>query len=467
MAETNKALKEKLLSNKKNGWDRLSKKEEAAVEAYCTDYKAFLDAGKTERLCAAEAIALAEQAGYVPYERGMALKSGDKVYVCNRGKGVMLAHLGKKTLEEGAQITAAHIDSPRLDLKPNPLYEDAELVYFKTHYYGGIRKYQWPTIPLELHGVVVLKDGTVQKVNIGGDEGDPKLVITDLLPHLGMEQSKKPLGQAIPGETLNLLLGSRPIGEEEGSDRVKLAVMQLLNEKYGMAEDDFTSAELEAVPAAKACDIGLDRSMIGAYGHDDRVCAYAALRALLDLTETPEKTAVCVLADKEEIGSDGVTGMQSAAFDTFMEDLCDAQEIPVRVCMEKSFCLSADVTAAYDPNFAEVYEKRNAAYLNYGIGLCKYTGARGKSGASDASAETVGYVRRLFDQADVIWQIAELGKVDAGGGGTVAMFMANRNITTLDAGVPVLSMHAPFEVVSKLDCYETYRGMTAVYQAAE
>ncbi len=467
MAETNKALKEKLLSNKKNGWDRLSKKEEAAVEAYCTDYKAFLDAGKTERLCAAEAIALAEQAGYVPYERGMALKSGDKVYVCNRGKGVMLAHLGKKTLEEGAQITAAHIDSPRLDLKPNPLYEDAELAYFKTHYYGGIRKYQWPTIPLELHGVVVLKDGTVQKVNIGGDEGDPKLVITDLLPHLGMEQSKKPLGQAIPGETLNLLLGSRPIGEEEGSDRVKLAVMQLLNEKYGMTEDDFTSAELEAVPAAKACDIGLDRSMIGAYGHDDRVCAYAALRALLDLTETPEKTAVCVLADKEEIGSDGVTGMQSAAFDTFMEDLCDAQEIPVRVCMEKSFCLSADVTAAYDPNFAEVYEKRNAAYLNYGIGLCKYTGARGKSGASDASAETVGYVRRLFDQADVIWQIAELGKVDAGGGGTVAMFMANRNITTLDAGVPVLSMHAPFEVVSKLDCYETYRGMTAVYQTAE
>ena len=467
MAETNKALKEKLLSNKKNGWDRLSKKEEAAVEAYCTDYKAFLDAGKTERLCAAEAIALAEQAGYVPYERGMALKSGDKVYVCNRGKGVMLAHLGKKTLEEGAQITAAHIDSPRLDLKPNPLYEDAELAYFKTHYYGGIRKYQWPTIPLELHGVVVLRDGTVQKVNIGGDEGDPKLVITDLLPHLGMEQSKKPLGQAIPGETLNLLLGSRPIGEEAGSDRVKLAVMQLLNEKYGMTEDDFTSAEIEAVPAAKACDIGLDRSMIGAYGHDDRVCAYAALRALLDLTETPEKTAVCVLADKEEIGSDGVTGMQSAAFDTFMEDLCDAQEIPVRVCMEKSFCLSADVTVAYDPNFAEVYEKRNAAYLNYGIGLCKYTGARGKSGASDASAETVGYVRRLFDQANVIWQIAELGKVDAGGGGTVAMFMANRNITTLDAGVPVLSMHAPFEVVSKLDCYETYRGMTAVYQAAE
>ena len=269
---------------------------------------------------------------------------------------------------------------------------------------------------------------------------------------------------AVPGETLNLLLGSRPMGDEEESGRVKLAVMKLLHDKYGITEDDFNSAELEAVPAWKACDIGLDRSMIGAYGHDDRVCGYAALKALLDLEETPEKTAVCVLADKEEIGSDGVTGMQSAAFDTFMEDLCDAQEVPVRVCFEKSFCLSADVTAAYDPDYAEVYEKRNAALINYGIGLCKYTGARGKSGASDADAETVAYVRRIFDEAGVIWQIAELGKVDLGGGGTVAMYMANRNITTLDAGVPVLSMHAPFETVSKLDCYETYLGMKAVYR---
>jgi len=265
--------------------------------------------------------------------------------------------------------------------------------------------------------------------------------------------------------SFNLLLGSEPIGDAEESGRVKLAVMKLLNEKYGITEDDFTSAELEAVPAVKATDIGLDRSMIGAYGHDDRVCAYAALRALLDLEGTPAKTAVCVLADKEEIGSDGVTGMQSAAFDTFMEDLCESQGAAVRVCFEKSFCLSADVTAAYDPNFSDVYEKRNAAYLNYGIGLCKYTGARGKSGASDADAETVAYIRNLFDEAGVIWQIAELGKVDAGGGGTVAMYMANRNITTLDAGVPVLSMHAPFETVSKLDCYETYKGMKAVFQA--
>ena len=460
-----KDLKQKLLSDKKNGYDRIKAEELAAMETYCDGYKAYLDAGKTERLCAGETLRLAEAAGYKPYVRGMEVKSGDKLYVCNRGKSVMLAHIGAKPLSEGAQIAAAHIDSPRLDLKPNPLYEESELAYFKTHYYGGIRKYQWVTIPLELHGVVALRSGTTVKVNIGADAGDPRLVITDLLPHLGQEQAKKPLATAIPGETLNLLLGSRPIGTEEDSGRVKLAVMQLLNEKYGITEDDFTSAELEAVPAVNACDIGLDRSMIGAYGHDDRVCGYAALKALLDLEETPVKTAVCVLADKEEIGSDGVTGMQSAAFDTFMEDLCAAQDVPVRACFEKSFCLSTDVTAAYDPDYSEVYERRNSAYLNYGIGLCKYTGARGKSGASDADAETVGYVRRVFDAADVIWQIAELGKVDAGGGGTVAMYMANRNINTLDAGVPVLSMHAPFETVSKLDCYEIYKGIRAIYEA--
>ncbi len=458
-----KELKERLLSTKKNGYDRPL--DEAAMEAYCDGYKAFLNAGKTERLCAAETVRLAEARGYRPYVRGMALSAGDKVYLSNRGKAVLLAHIGEKSLAEGAQIAAAHIDSPRLDLKPNPLYEEAELAYFKTHYYGGIRKYQWVTIPMELHGVVVLRDGTSVPVNIGGGPGDPRLVITDLLPHLGAEQGKKPLATAIPAETLNLLLGSRPLGGEEESGRVKLAVMKLLNDKYGITEDDFASAELEAVPAGDACDIGLDRSMIGAYGHDDRVCAYAALKALLDLEKTPVRTAVCVLADKEEIGSDGVTGMQSAAFDTFMEDLCEAQGVPVRVCFERSFCLSADVTAAYDPHYADVYEKRNAAYFNYGVGLCKYTGARGKSGASDADAETVAYVRRVFDDAGVAWQITEMGKVDAGGGGTVAMYMANRNIATLDAGVPVLSMHAPFETVAKLDCYETYRGMKALYEA--
>ena len=465
MSDEIKELKKKLLSSKKNGYDCVGEDYEAAMNAYCEGYKAFLDAGKTERLCALEAIRMAEGAGYRPYTRGMEVKSGDKLYVSNRGKGVMLAHIGEKSLAEGAQIAAAHIDSPRLDLKPNPLYEEAEMAFFKTHYYGGIRKYQWVAMPMELHGVVAMKDGSAVTVNIGGEVGDPKLVITDLLPHLGAEQSKKPLASAIPGETLNLLLGSRPIGDEEDSGRVKLAVMKLLYEKYGITEDDFNSAELEAVPAQNACDIGLDRSMIGAYGHDDRVCAYASLKALLDLPKTPAKTAVCILADKEEIGSDGVTGRQSAAFDTFMEDLCDAQGVALRVCYEKSFCLSADVTAAYDPDFAEVYEKRNSAFVNYGIGLCKYTGARGKSGASDADAETVAYIRSLFDEANVIWQIAELGKVDAGGGGTVAMYMANRNITTLDAGVPVLSMHAPFETVSKLDCYETYKGVKAVYQA--
>ena len=465
MSDSNKALKEKLLSSRKNGFDRVDAAELEQMEAYCKEYMAFLDAGKTERLCAAETVRLAEQAGYKPLVRGQALKAGDKVYVCNRGKSVLLAHVGSKPMSEGAQIAAAHIDSPRLDLKPNPLYEDNELAYFKTHYYGGIRKYQWVTIPMELHGVVALTNGTTVTVNIGGDEGDPKLVITDLLPHLGQEQSKKPLAEGIVGEQLNLLLGSKPIGDDEGSDRVKLAVMQLLNEKYGITEDDFTSAELEAVPAVKATEIGLDRSMIGSYGHDDRVCGYAALKALLDLDKTPAKTAVCVLADKEEIGSDGVTGMQSAAFDTFMEDLCEAQGAALRVCLENSFCLSADVTAAYDPNFGEVFEKKNAAYLNYGIGLCKYTGARGKSGASDAAAETVGYVRGIFDRAGVIWQIAELGKVDAGGGGTIAFMMADWGAEVVDCGTAMLSMHAPYDLLSKADAYETYLAYKAFFES--
>ncbi len=464
MSEEMKSRKEKVLAAVKNGYDRLDEAELQAVEEYCRVYKDFLDNGKTERLCAREAVRLAEAAGFAPYRRGMELKAGDKVYAVNRGKGVMLAVIGSRSLAEGCQITASHIDSPRLDLKPTPLYEDSELAYFKTHYYGGIRKYQWVTIPLELRGVVALKDGTVVEVALG-EGGEPKFVITDLLPHLGGEQGKKPLNEAIPGESLNILLGSRPVGEAGESDRVKLNVMEKLNEKYGITEADFASAELEVVPAAMATDIGLDASLIGAYGHDDRVCGFAGLKALLDLDAVPAKTAVCMLADKEEVGSMGVTGMQSAAFDTFIEDLCQSQGVALRVCYENSFCLSTDVTAAYDPAFAEVYEKRNSALVNYGIGLCKYTGARGKGGSSDANAETVAYVRRVLDEANVIWQIAELGKVDAGGGGTVAQYMANRNITTIDAGVPVLSMHAPFEVVSKLDCYMTYKGCKAVYEA--
>ena len=457
-------LRRALVYERKNGWDRLDAEEGAALEAYCTGYKQFLDAGKTERECVDRAIAQAEAAGFRAYVRGMELKPGDRISQVNRDKAIMLAVMGRKGLEHGVNIGAAHIDSPRLDLKQNPLYESDELGFFKTHYYGGIRKYQWVTIPLELHGVVALKNGEVVRVSVGNGPDDPMFTIDDLLPHLATDQVKKPLGEAIPAESLNILVGSRPLRDDEGSDRVKLSVLELLNRKYGIVEEDFLSAELCAVPAFRAVDIGFDRSLIGAYGHDDRVCAYASLAALLQLG-TPERTAVCMLADKEEIGSEGVSGMKSRAFDTFMEDLCQSQSVPLRACYEKSFCLSADVTAAYDPNFAEVYEKRNSAFVNYGMGLCKYTGARGKSGASDASAELVAYVRRVLDGAGVVWQMAELGKADQGGGGTVAVFMAERNIDTLDAGVPVLSMHAPFEMVSKLDCYMTYKGMKAIYEA--
>lgn len=392
----------------------------------------------------------------------MELKAGDKVYANNRGKMLTLAVIGTEPMEKGVQITAAHIDAPRLDLKPSPLYEDSEIAYLKTHYYGGIRKYQWVTVPLEIHGVVALKDGTNVEVRLG-EGNEPKLVISDLLPHLAADQNKKTLGEGIEGEQLNLIVGSEPLESAEG-DAVKLHVMKLINDKYGFVEADFISAELEVVPAYNATDIGLDGSLLGAYGHDDRVCAYAALKAMFDLDKTPAKTSVCILADKEEIGSVGVSGMQTAAFDTFIEDLCEGKGERARVCLENSFCLSADVAAAFDPNFPSVFEKRNSARLNYGVGLVKYTGSRGKGGASDAAAELVGYARRIFDDNGVIWQMAELGKVDQGGGGTVAAYMANRNISTLDAGVPVLAMHAPFEIVAKLDCYMTYKAMKAVYE---
>ena len=458
-----KQKRDALLNAKKNGWDRVDTATEAAIDSYCQGYKTFLDRGKTERDCVTYTVELAQAAGFVPFERGMALKSGDKVYRVNRNRAITLAVLGSAPLDQGVSICAAHIDSPRLDLKPTPLYEDSELAFLKTHYYGGIRKYQWVTIPLELRGVVALKDGSLVDVSVGGNPGDPLFTVDDLLPHLAADQSKKPLGEAIPAESLNILVGSRPLKDDDGADRVKLAVMDLLNQKYGITEADFISAEIEAVPAFNAVDIGFDRSLIGAYGHDDRVCGYAALKALLDLG-TPCRTAVCVLADKEEIGSEGVSGMQSAFFDTFVGDLCDSQNVPLKACLEKSFCLSADVTAAYDPNFAEVYEKNNSAMVNYGVGLCKYTGSRGKGGCSDAGAEAVAYVRRLLDDRNIVWQMAELGKADQGGGGTVACYMANRNIDTLDAGVPVLSMHAPFETVSKLDCYMTYAACKAVYE---
>lgn len=459
-----KKLREQLLLNRKNGYDRLSAQELAQMEDYCEQYKSFLRAGRTERECVERAVALAEGEGFHSYTPGERLEAGDKVYWVNREKAIMLAVIGRETLDQGVVIGAAHIDSPRLDLKPCPVVEESELCTLKTHYYGGIRKYQWVSIPLVLVGVVVKGDGTKVKVEIGRDTGDPVLTIPDLLPHLGDKQSKKPLFQGIEGEQLNLLAGSRPYAEDDGSERVKLAVLALLHEKYGITEADLISAELCAIPAFEPADVGLDRSMIGAYGQDDRVCAYAALQAMLELG-TPRRTCICMLADKEEVGSMGISGMQSQAFDTFVAHLCDSQGVGVQDCFAHSFCLSADVTAAYDPNFAEVYEKHNAAFLNQGVGLCKYTGSRGKAGASDASAELVGQVRRTLDAAGVLWQMAELGKVDEGGGGTVALYMANRNIDTLDAGTPVLAMHSPFEVTSKLDCYMTYRAMKAIFEA--
>lgn len=457
-------IRDELFYKQKNGYDTMSTQQRIDMEDYCRCYMAFLNEARTEREAVKIAIEMAEDKGFVEYVDGMKLSPGDKVYCNNRSKALMLAVIGRKSLEEGCVIAGAHVDSPRIDLKQNPLYESDELAYFKTHYYGGIKKYQWVTIPLELHGVVALKNGETIDVSIGHDPSDPQFVITDLLPHLGKEQMRKTMEEGITGEGLNILIGSIPYADE-GSDRVKLAVMSILNDRYGIVEEDFLSAELTAVPAFEVREIGLDRSLIGGYGHDDRVCAYAELKAILNLDEAPEKTAVCILADKEETGSDGVSGMQSSAFECFMEELCAGQNVPLRRCFKNSFCLSADVTAAFDPNFPEVSEKRNDAKLNYGMGICKFTGARGKSGTSDASAEIVGYLRRIFADAGVVWQMSELGKVDQGGGGTIAKYMANRNIDTIDAGVPVMSMHAPFEVVAKFDCFMTYLGVLAAYKA--
>ena len=449
----------------KNGYRRISDSEKRAMDAYCKDYMAFMDAAKMEREAVAETVRQAEAAGFVPFEVGMELKAGDRVYRINRNKSVIFAVIGRQDLSHGAHITAAHIDSPRLDLKPNPLYEDDELALFKTHYYGGVKKYQWTTVPMALHGVVALKSGEVLPVCVGEAEDDPIFYVTDLLIHLAGDQMKKTLAEGVTGEQLNVVVGSVP-AEGEEKNPVKLAILQLLHEKYGITEEDFFSAELTMVPALKAREVGFDRSLIAAYGHDDRVCAYAAFAPLLQL-DPPEITAVCVLADKEEIGSVGVSGMESQAFDTLMEDLCACQGVALRRCFEASLCLSTDVTNGFDPTYPEVSDKRNNARVNYGVGLCKYTGSRGKSGASDASAEVVARMRRLFDEHEVLWQMGELGKIDQGGGGTVAMFMANRNIDTLDAGVPVLSMHAPYELVAKLDCYMTMKACKALYESKE
>ena len=456
-------LRESLLMTPKNGYTTLTAQQREEMNAYCKRYMNFMDECKTEREATAWAVCEAEKRGYKPFVPGMEVSAGDKIYYNCRGKAIALAVVGSESLSKGANICAAHVDSPRMDLKPNPLYEDSEIAYFKTHYYGGIKKYQWPTIALALHGTVYRQDGTSVTITIGEKDDDPVLMVSDLLPHLAADQMQKTAGKVIAGEQLNVILGTEPI-EGEGADLVKLNVMKWLNENYGLIEADFQSAELVIVPAGKCREVGFDRSLISAYGHDDRVCAYAELDALFNIP-TPTKAAVCILADKEEIGSVGISGMQSQYFEHFMGNLCDAQGVKLYDCFANSFCLSADVSNAYDPNFPETCDRRNNSALNYGVSICKYTGRGGKGGASDASAEAMGHIRTTFENAGVIWQIATLGKVDQGGGGTVAAYMANRNIVTVDAGVPVLNMHAPAELVSKLDCYETMLACKAIYLA--
>lgn len=460
MSEKSKSeqLKEGLFYKRKNG--RLISSEETLKNAdeYCEGYKSFLNAAKTEREAVNTAVALAKEKGFTEFVYGKKYNAGDKVFFNNRGKTVAFAVIGKEPVEQGVNITAAHIDSPRLDLKPNPLYEDLDLALFKTHYYGGIKKYQWTAVPLALHGVFALKDGTVKEVSIGEKDDEPKFVINDLLPHLASEQIKRPLNEGIKGEELNVLVGSHPFKDDKGSELVKLNILMLLNEKYGVTEEDFLSAELELVPAARSCDIGFDRSLIGSYGQDDRVCAYPALTAVLEV-ENPQKTALAILADKEEIGSSGNTGLESDFLRFCIGDLAKMQEGDVTKALRNSKCLSADVNAGIDPTFQDVMERKNASFLNYGVVVTKYTGARGKSGTSDASAEYVAEVRAMLDNAGIVWQTGELGKVDIGGGGTVAMFIANMGVDVVDLGVPVLSMHAPFETTAKFDVYMCYRAM--------
>ncbi len=455
-----KALEEKLLSNKKNGLLKIDADELSRADAFCEGYMKFLDDAKTEREAVTASIALAEANGFMPYEFGKIYKPGEKVYYNVRGKSLILCVFGKNSLENGVKLLAAHIDSPRLDLKQHPLYETSDFCLLKTHYYGGVRKYQWVTIPLALHGVIFKADGSGVTVNIGEDEADPVFTITDLLPHLAQEQSKRTLGDGIKGEELNVMIGSRPFKDDDVSEKIKLNVMKLLNEKYGVTEDDFISAELEIVPAFKAKNVGLDCGLIGAYGQDDRVCAYPALEAILDC-DNPEDTAVAVLTDKEEIGSVGPTGLNSDYLKHFLESIADMQDVAAYTVIRNSKCLSADVTAAFDPTFTDVHDPRNASYCNYGLAMCKFTGSRGKSGCNDSSAEFVSYVRQIFDENNVIWQTTELGRVDLGGGGTVAAYIGNMDMEVVDVGVPVLCMHSPFEVTSKLDVYMAYKGFSA------
>ena len=458
-------LKEKLFDNKENGWNSVKNTED--IMNYADGYIQFMNMSKTEREIIKQSKKIAESNGFKNINECESLKAGDKVYYINREKSMYLAVIGKENIENGINIIGAHADSPRLDLKPNPLYEDGELAYLKTHYYGGIKKYQWTTIPLSIHGVICKANGEKVEVNIGEDENDPIFTITDLLPHLAQDQMDKKLRNGINGEDLNLLVGSIPY-DKDIPEAVKLNILNILNKKYGMTERDFVSSELELVPAMKCRSMGFDESMVAGYGQDDKICVYTELTAIVDLKEVTNKTAVCIIADKEEIGSMGNTGMESHVFEYFMSEILNKLGVNKPNLLEKVFCnskmLSADVDAGFDPIYANVSDKNNAGFIGRGIALNKYTGARGKSGASDANAEFVAKVRRIFEENDVKYQVTELGKVDVGGGGTIAYILANKGIDVIDCGVPVLSMHAPYEVTSKLDLYEAYKGYSAFFK---
>ena len=461
-------LKEKLFNKRENGWDTVDIRKKEAIFSFTKDYMNYLNRAKTEREFIVEAVKMAKENGYKDINEFEELKAGDKVFFVNRGKSMYLAIIGTENIENGLHIIGSHVDSPRLDLKPNPLCEDTELAYFKTHYYGGIKKYQWTTIPLAIHGVIVKANGEKTTFKLGEDENDPIFTITDLLPHLAREQLKKPLANGVEGESLDLLIGSIPYKDESVSQKVKLNILKLLNDKYGITERDFLSAEIELVPAFKARSLGFDRSMVAAYGQDDKVCCFTGLRGLVDMKETPEKTAVLILADKEEIGSMGNTGMCSQTFDNFIAELLTKSGINRPNLLNSVFCkssmLSADVSTAYDPLYGYVSDRNNVSYAGYGISMNKYTGGRGKGGSSDAGAEFVAKIRNLFENNNVAYQIDELGKVDAGGGGTIAYILADKGVDVIDCGVGVLSMHAPYEVTSKFDIYTAYRTYKAFWE---
>lgn len=460
-------LLDKLGYKTKNAWENVTDKEK--IFSFCNEYKTFLDNGKTEREYVKEAVEKAEELGFIDFdkviEQKLPVKAGDKIYRNIKNKAVIFAVIGDKPLENGTRMLGAHIDSPRLDLKQNPLYENTDMVFMKTHYYGGIKKYQWLAIPLSLHGVIIKKNGEVVNVNIGENDADPVFTITDLLPHLASDQMEKKMKEAVTGESLNSLVGSIPYDDKDVKDKVKLNILNILHEKYGIVEEDLLSSELELVPAYKAKDVGFDRSMVGAYGQDDRVCAYTSMMALFDIKD-PEYTSICILTDKEEIGSVGNTGAKSRFLEDFIADLCyltseNYSDILVRRCLNNTVMLSADVNAAVDPNFEGTHDKLNAAYLGKGVAILKYGGSRGKSGASDAHAEFVARVRKVLNDNNIPWQTTELGAVDKGGGGTIAMLVANLGIDVIDCGVPVLSMHSPFETTSKIDIYAAYKGFKA------